>query len=174
MPIRAAQFAGTQKRHPMRALALLLAVVPLPVAAACPNESEIFSCTVNGKPLQICHWKGALIYNFGPVDKPELSIAEPLETVGYYPWPGFSRSIWSSVTFLNKGVSYEVWASFDRLQDNAELEGGITVREGQTTLAELTCDRGSVSQLLDVVSDLKYDIGQCWDFDSQSWLASCS
>ena len=157
----------------MRLFTLLLALLPLPAAAACPNESEVFSCAIKGKPLQVCHRKGALIYNFGPIDKPELSIAEPLETVDYYPWPGFSRSIWSSVTFHNEAVSYEVWASFDRLDDNAQLEGGIIVQDGGTPLAELTCDRGSVSQLLDVISDLKSDIGQCWDFDSQSWLATC-
>ncbi len=157
----------------MRLLTLLLALLPLPAAAACPNESEIFSCTIKGKPLQICHWKGALIYNFGAVDKPELSIAEPLESVAYNPWPGFSRSIWSSVIFRNKAVSYEVWASFDRLDKNADLEGGIIVKEGPTPLAELTCDKGSVTQLLDVIGELKSDIGQCWDFDSQSWQATC-
>ena len=45
--------------------------------------------------------------------------------------------------------------------------------EGNKTLATLTCDKGSVAQGLDTISELKSGIGQCWDFDSQSWRRGC-
>jgi hypothetical protein len=153
----------------MRALLLTL-FLPTAAMAECINDTEVFSCQIGEKTLLVCHWKGALIYSFGPANAPDLTIAEPLETVAYTPWPGFSRSIWSAVRFENKGISYEVWSSFDRMDENAVQEGGVTVLEGDVTLASLTCNRGSVSRDLEVISELKSSIGQCWDFASQSWL----
>ena len=155
----------------MRA-ALLLALLAAPASAACQGD-KAFSCTLGKKTLQVCYWKGALIYSYGREGKPELTIAEPLETVAYTPWPGFSRSIWDSVAFHNDGVTYEVWTSFDRLDENAVLEGGVNVIKADKTLATLTCDKGSVAQGLDMISDLKSGIGQCWDYDSQSWRTGC-
>ena len=158
----------------MRAALFLLALLPFPAAAACPNESEIFSCTIDGKLLQLCHWKGALIYNFGPADRPELSIAAPLETVAFTPWPGIGRSIWEMVAFPNKGYIYEVWTSVERDPEATNgLQGGVTVLEGETTVARLTCDPATPSQSLDVIYDLKQSIGQCWDFENKSWQTTC-
>lgn len=151
----------------MRA-ALLLALLAAPASAACQGD-EAFSCTLGKKTLQVCYWKGALIYSYGREGKPELTIAEPLETVAYTPWPGFSRSIWDSVAFHNDGVTYEVWTSFDRLYAKAVLEGGVNVIKADKTLATLTCDKGSVAQGLDAISDLKAGIGQCWDMGTQTW-----
>jgi hypothetical protein len=155
----------------MRA-ALLFALLATPASATCQGD-EAFSCTIGSKTLQVCSWKGALIYSFGRDGKPELTIAEPLETAAYTPWPGIGRAIWDGVVFRNDGVTYEVWTSFDRLDANAVLEGGVNVIEGNKTLATLTCDKGSVAQGLDTISELKSGIGQCWDFDSQSWRRSC-
>jgi hypothetical protein len=70
----------------MRA-ALLLALLAAPASAACQGD-EAFSCTLGRKTLQVCYWKGALIYSYGRDGKPELTIAEPLETAAYTPWPG--------------------------------------------------------------------------------------
>ncbi len=157
----------------MRAALLLLALAS-PAAAACPNDSEIFSCTIKGKPLQLCHWKGALIYNFGPVDKPELSLSAPLQTVAFTPWPGIGGDIWETVTFPNQGYSYEVWTSVTRDPEATDgLRGGVIVLQGEATVAELTCDPGTPSQSLDVIYELKEAIGQCWDFDSRSWQTAC-
>jgi hypothetical protein len=114
----------------MRALLLLTLFLPTAAMAECINDTEVFSCQIGEKTLLVCHWKGALIYSFGPANAPDLTIAEPLETVAYTPWPGFSRSIWSAVRFENKGISYEVWSSFDRMDENAVQEGGVTVLEG--------------------------------------------
>ena len=157
----------------MRAALLLLALAT-PAQAACPNESEIFSCTIDGKPLQLCHWKGALIYNYGPVEKPELSLSQPLQTIHFTPWPGVSGTIWESVIFPNQDYAYEVWTSIDRdPQATTGLQGGINVLQGDSLVAQLLCDRGTPSQSLDVIYGLKQSIGQCWDYDSQSWTNIC-
>lgn len=155
----------------MRA-ALILILLATPASAACRGE-EAFSCRIGKKTLDICHWKGALIYRYGPEGQPELAIAEPLETVAYTPWPGFGRAIWDKVAFQNDGVTYEVWTSFDKMDENAVLEGGVNVMQGDTSLASLTCDKGSVAHGLDVISDLKAGIGQCWDGESETW-GSCN
>jgi hypothetical protein len=158
----------------MRPFALLLVLLPLPAAAACPNDTEIFSCTITGKPLQICHWKGALIYNFGPLDAPELSIAEPLETVAFTPWPGAGNYIWETVVFRNEGFTYEVWTSIERGPDaTTGLEAAVTVFEGEAEIARLDCDKGTPTNSLDRIYDLKQSIGQCWDYDTRTWATTC-
>jgi hypothetical protein len=151
----------------MRA-ALLLILLAAPANAACQGD-EAFSCPIGKKTLDVCYWKGMLTYRFGREGKPDLTISEPLETVAYTPWPGIGRAIWDSVAFENEGVTYEVWSSFDRMDENAVLEGGVNVMRGDKMLATLTCDKGSVERGLDTISDLKAGIGQCWSYDSQSW-----
>jgi hypothetical protein len=151
----------------MRA-ALLLGLLAAPASAACQGDTA-FSCALGKKTLQVCSWKGALIYSYGRDGRPELTIAEPLETVKYTPWPGIGRAIWDSVAFQNDGITYEVWTSFDKMDENAILEGGVNVMQGDTALASLTCDKGSVTHSLDAISDLKSGIGQCWDPDARTW-----
>lgn len=151
----------------MRA-ALFLALLATPASAACQGD-EAFSCRIGQKTLDVCYWKGALIYSYGREGKPELTLAEPLETVAYTPWPGIGRAIWDSVAFHNDGVTYEVWTSFDKMDENAVLEGGVNVMQGDSMLASLTCDKGSVDHSLDPIMDLKAGIGQCWDPASQAW-----
>ena len=159
----------------MRIAAFFLALLPLEAHAACPNDSEIFSCTIKGKPLQICHWKGALIYNFGPIEKPELSIAAPLDTIAFTPWPGIGGSIWESVAFSNQGYTYEAWTSVERDPEATKgLQAGITVREAGSIVAELTCDEGAPSQSLDVIYGLKESVGQCRDFEANAWTSICN
>jgi hypothetical protein len=155
----------------MRA-ALILALLASPASAACQGD-EAFSCRIGKKTLDVCYWKGSLIYRFGPEGQPELTIAEPLETVAYTPWPGIGRAIWDTVAFQNDGVTYEVWTSFDKMDESAVLEGGVNVMQGDTSLASLTCDKGSVAHGLDVISDLKAGIAQCWDPEGQAW-GSCN
>jgi hypothetical protein len=152
----------------MRA-ALLFAVLAAPAQAACPGD-DVFSCEIGRKTLEICAWKGALIYSFGRVNRPELSITQPLESAAYTPWPGIGRAIWDSVAFQNEGITYEVWSSFDRLDETAILEGGVNVVQDEETLATLTCNKGSVANGLDVISELKADIGQCWDHETVAWV----
>lgn len=148
--------------------ALLLALLAAPAHAACQGD-EAFSCRIGNKTLDVCYWKGMLNYRFGPEGKPELTLYELLETVAYTPWPGIGRAIWDSVAFQNEGVTYEVWSSFDKMDENAVMEGGVNVMRGDKTLATLTCDKGSVGRGLDTLSELKAGIGQCFDHETQSW-----
>lgn len=154
----------------MRAALLLVLLAAVPAQAACRGD-EAFSCQIGGKRVEVCYWKGMLTYRFGPEGKPEITLNEPLETVAYTPWPGIGRAIWDSVAFENEGVTYEVWSSFDRMDENAVLEGGVNVMEGDKLLATLTCDKGSVGTALDAISELKAGIGQCWDYGTRTWGA---
>ncbi len=156
----------------MRAVLLLLALTA-PAQATC-QEEEVFCCPIGKKVVEVCAWRGELTYSFGRKGSPELILYEPLETVAYTPWPGIGRAIWDSVAFQNEGVTYEVWSSFDKIDENAVLEGGVNVMEGDKTLATLTCDKGSVTRALDAIGDLKAGIGQCWDFDSRRWTTACN
>jgi hypothetical protein len=156
-------------------LAVLVVFLPLVAQAECQNDAQVFSCKVGKKTLQICHWKGALIYQFGPKDKWELSIAEPLETIDFTPWPGIGRYIWETVAFRNEGYTYEVRTSAERGPDATDgLQGGVHVLQGDATVAEVTCDPGTPSNSLDVIYDLKESIGQCWDFDTRRWQTACN
>jgi hypothetical protein len=159
----------------MRSAVLAFALLAAPAHAACQNDSEVFSCQVGAKTLQICHWKGALIYQFGAEDAWELSIAEPLETIEFTPWPGIGRYIWEKVAFPNKGYTYEVHTSVERDPEaTTGLTGSINVMQGDDMVANLDCDPGTASNSLDVIYELKESIGQCWDYDSQRWQTACN
>jgi hypothetical protein len=158
----------------MRHLALILAVLPVS-ALACQNDSDVFSCQVGKKVLEICHWKGALIYSFGAPGTPDLTIAQPLETAEYTPWPGVGSAIWEMVTFQNQGHVYEVVTSVDRDPGGDQtLQGGVFVTKDEALVAEVRCDPGTASNALDVIWELKESIGQCWDFETISWQTTCS
>lgn len=155
----------------MRA-ALLFILLAAPAHAIC-QEEEVFSCPIGKKVVEVCSFRGELTYSFGREGNPEIILYEPLETVAYTPWPGIGRAIWDSVAFQNEGVTYEVWSSFDKMDENAILEGGVNVMQGERLLASLTCDKGSVDHSLDPIMDLKSAIGQCWDPEAQAW-GSCN
>lgn len=156
----------------MRA-ALLILLLTAPVHATC-QEEELFSCPIGKKVVEVCSWQGELTYSFGREGSPEIILYDPLETVDYSPWPGIGRAMWYMVAFQNEGVIYEVWSSFDRLDENAVMEGGVNVMKGDDVIATLTCDKGEVNTALDRITDLKADIGQCWDYDSQTWTGTCN
>ncbi len=153
----------------MRALALLLIPLAAPAGAACPDDSSLFACQIGAKRLDICQSGKVLTYSFGPSARPELSLAEPLETIAYLPYSGFGRSRTYSVTFQNDGHSYEVWSSYDRIGEGAPVSAGVTVKEGRATVAELTCNAGTVTRELEGIGFLKQDLGQCFDWESSSW-----
>ncbi len=159
----------------MRASLLILALfLPTAAFADCTGGTTVFSCTIGKKTLEICHRQDALTYSFGPAGKPDLTLAQPLETADFTPWPGIGRTIWESLAFRNQGYTYEVWTAVERdPEDTTGLQGGINVLKGEDLQAQLTCDPGTASQSLDVVYGLKQAIGQCWDFDSRSWTTGC-
>ena len=153
----------------MRA-ALLLALLASPAAAACPGGDRVFWCQIGPKALELCHTDGALIYSFGPKGRPELTIAEPLETVDFTPWPGIGRYIWETVAFRNAGFTYQIHTSVERGPDaTTGLVADLTVFDGDAEIALLACDMDTATNSLDRIYDLKAEIGQCWDMESRSW-----
>ena len=161
----------------MRAAALMsLALLPPTAAlAACPGE-VIFSCPIKGKTLQVCLDGDRAHYVFGRPGTPDLSLTEPLATLDFQPWPGIGRTIWQNVRFRNEGVTYEVWSSIEKpLDENAsdpQWMGGVTVSQGDQTLAELTCSAPPDPPFLDALFDAKVAAGQCWNFDTLAWQAA--
>jgi hypothetical protein len=156
----------------MRA-ALFLALVATPVNAACQGE-EVFSCQIGQKSVEVCHWKGMLTYSYGPEGRPELFLNEALETVAFTPWPGIGSSLWETVAFRNEGYIYEVWTSVERDPEATEpRSGGVRVMQGDATVAELACNRGTATPM-EALYDLKDGIGQCWDMQTQTWGATCN
>jgi hypothetical protein len=152
----------------MRTALLLTLLATSPAHAACQGD-EAFSCQIGKKSLEICYWKGMLTYRYGPEGKPELTLDEPLETVAFTPWPGIGSSLWETAAFQNDGYTYEVWTSVERDPEATEpRSGGVRVLQGDKTVAELSCDRGTATPM-DTLYDLKDGIGQCWDIESQAW-----
>ena len=94
--------------------------------------------------------------------------------IGIDPGVNTGFAVWDKkAQWLLEVTSLTIVEAFDRLDETAILEGGVNVIKGDKTLATLTCDKGSVAQGLDAISDLKSGIGQCWDYDSQSWRTGC-
>lgn len=156
----------------MRAAFLLLALAAPaagPVWAACQGD-EAFSCQIGAKRVEVCYWKGMLTYRFGRDGKAEITLNEPLESVAFTPWPGIGSSLWETVAFHNEGYTYEVWTSVERDPEATEPRaGGVRILQGEETVAELSCDRGTATPM-DTLYDLKDGIGQCWDMGSQTWV----
>jgi hypothetical protein len=153
----------------------MAATLALPVAATADcGTTPVFTCQIGARTLELCHWKSVLSYIYGPPGKPELTLAEPMETVDFTPWPGIGSAIWENVTFRNKGYTYEVWTSIQRdPEDTSGRSGGVTVMKGDETITALQCDPGTASQSLDMLYEIKQSIGQCWDFDAKAWSSTC-
>ena len=152
---------------------LLLASLLLPSAgwAACASET-ILACQIGSKQLDVCLDKDTVSYRFGPKGAPELTLSDPLASVAFTPWPGVGGSMWQSVSFTNGDVTYEVWDSIERNPEATEPRaGGINVMRGDTSLARLNCNRGSVEGSVDLLYDSKLAIGQCWDRTNVVWGA---
>lgn len=161
------------------ALVLVLSSLASAAHAQCPaGTSSYFTCTVSGakKQVDLCYGAGVVIYQYGKLGRPpELELSDAIETLGYRPWNGIGRNIYEEVWFENGAFSYTVFASFDRQQlgDEGLVEGGIVVTKADQTLADLRCDRGSVSHNLDGLYALKEAAGMCWDYRNFQWTRSC-
>lgn len=57
------------------------------------------------------------------------------------------------------------------MDPQAIWEAGINVLQGDKTLAQLTCDQGSVRGDLAQVFELKQATGQCWNHERFAWQA---
>ena len=156
----------------MRPLILALSLLASPAHALCQAD-EIFSCQIGKKSLEVCTWKGMLIYQFGPEGAPEIFLNTPVEDADFTPWPGIGRTMWDEMAFHNEGITYQVWAAIEKQLEEGQpepvLQGGVNVMKGDEMLANLTCNEGTVRSGLDTIWAMKTDIGQCWNYESQVW-----
>ncbi len=132
----------------LKRIGIALCLLPAP-AFACPDGAEtLVSCTIDqgAKRLETCLMGNYASYAFGPADRgPDLHLARPVTQIEMTPWPGVGRAIWEDFTFYSGLIAYRVHYSFDRNDgDAAELQGGVDVLQGETVLASLSCDVGSV------------------------------
>ncbi len=154
-----------------RVLTALCLCAPLPAFADCADLS-VMTCSLSGgaKTLQVCQAGDAVAYSFGPAGgAPELALTEPLASGTYTPWNGIGRAIWETVGFRSEGFTYEVWSSFDRLEETAQVEGGVNVYKGDDLQASLTCDPGSVEAGFDSLFPVMEAQGFCWNRDTYAW-----
>lgn len=146
-----------------------LTLFPATSLADCTGETFISCDTGMGRYLEVCiqpgdlPGKGAFTYRFGTGDNPELTLREDFTARTVTPWSGVSRTIWESVTFRNDGYSYEVWHSFDRLEEDASLEAGVTIMRDEGILAEIACEPGSKTYISPIftLADAMMAAGYC-------------
>ncbi|RBO90974.1 hypothetical protein [Pseudochrobactrum asaccharolyticum] len=157
-----------------------LSVVDTAPAFAAPNCSgETFiSCNVaKNKHLQICiepangDAEPKFTYQFTEKDKDGLSLHEDFSAKTVSPWKGVGRAITSTVTFNNEGYKYQVWQSFDRLDEEAELEAGVHIAKGDQDVASFTCQRDAQTKIapLFALEDAMEQAGWCYIQDRFEW-----
>ncbi len=167
----------------MRVLITVLALSAGAANAKCPAGQAVFiSCQIEARKtvVKVCLGADRATYSYGPQGgPPELTLSEPLVSLGYTPWPGVGRAIWEDVTFTNGAYSYTVFGGFDRMfGDETEADhptphfGGVTVRQDDRIIAELTCDRRMTDYGAfggDPIYEAKTAAGQEWDDRAQIW-----
>ncbi|WP_411642631.1 hypothetical protein [Loktanella agnita] len=163
-----------------RATLFLLGMTSAAQAACDAGEQTFMSCQIAGddRLLSVCFDEATAHYSFGPAGKPELTLDEPITTLHYTPWPGVGRAIWESVTFHNDAYSYTVAGGFDRMfDDESDADdvsrhfGNVTVRRGETIVAELQCDPETVDFAWgEGLWSAKQAADQEWDRAAQRWV----
>lgn len=156
-------------------LAAFLTLFAAPAVADCAGETFL-SCPIEGRAdhLEVCIEPGAFTYAFGPRGAPELRLTARMQDGPVTPWPGVGRAIWSAVIFKNEGYAYEVWASVDRMVvdetgTEAPVEAGVSVLQGEATVARLACAPGTADTDPYRLSDAMYENGWCWEIADHLW-----
>lgn len=154
------------------ALALLLTPAAAAQAACFGPGQDLFHCSVAGtKAIDICLQESVAIYRFGPKAGPaDMLLAQPVTEVGFTPWPGVSRTIWEEAAFRNGDYRYLVSYSVERDPDGPPPAGRVIVMRGDTEIATVRCDVGTVATYdLYAIFEAKQASGQCWSYDSHDW-----
>lgn len=160
------------------AVALL---APQVVWAQCsPGETEFASCQIKGRKTQVsvCYTAETATYRYGMRNAaPDLVLSVPIEKLDYAPWPGIGRDILESVSFDNKGYTYDLTVGFERLfegeahSDGPRHFGQLTVTQGNKILSVMACLPETVSYTYgEGLFAAKGARGQEWDANSQDWV----
>lgn len=155
-------------------LTFLLVTVATAAQAACPT-TEIFSCQVKSKTVEVCLGAGTVTYTYGRPGKPELDLSATVQQAEYTPWAGVGRSIYEEVTFRNGPYAYLVWAALDRHvldEKNPEkISGGVLVFKNEAEIASLSCKPFTIRNNIDALYEAKTAAGQCYVREDGAWGA---
>ena len=165
-------------RKTILSVAMLIAASGAARAEGCFGPGvPLFHCTVTGgaKSVDLCLQDDVAYYRFGPVNAAaEMLLARPVGEVHMIPWNGIGRTIYEEAGFNNGVFDYTVYYAIDRIPEGgevtAEISGGVTVIKADQTMAQMTCDAGSVT-INDVypLYEAKTAAGQCWDREAFQW-----
>lgn len=152
-------------------MATLLAV---PAQAQCTGAAApLFHCTTGGgaKTLSVCLQGTVAVYRFGETGRmPDLTLARRVEDVGMKPWNGIGRTLWEEVSFSNGGTDYLVSYAVERMPEGPPPAGRVIVGQGDSELADIACDTGSLSAYdFYPLFEAKQAMGQSWCMETQSW-----
>lgn len=151
----------------------------VPVTAAEQCSGEVFiSCNVSKtKHLQVCiepadsGAEAGFTYQFTEKDKPGLSLRAAFSAKPVSPWKGVGRAITSTVTFHQEDYQYQVWQSFDRLDEEAELQAGVHVSKAGEDVVSLTCQPEKQTKIapLFALEDAMEAAGWCYNTGRFEW-----
>ncbi len=145
------------------------------LTGGCFGAGEVlFHCTFQGgqEAVDICLQGDVVLYRYGPVNgAAELLLARRVIGVDMNPWFWVGSAIREEITLHNSVYSYLVSYSVEQnASEDAKLTGGLIVAEGDTELADLTCDPGSVgASNFYPVYDVKEASGQCYSREEFTW-----
>lgn len=146
-------------------------------AASCTGETFISCNVAKDKHLQVCiepkngKAEPKFTYVFTEKGKVGLSLSENFSAKTVSPWKGVGRAINSTVTFNHEGYQYQVWQSFDRLDEEAELQAGVHVSKAEQDIASFTCQADKQTKIapLFALEDAMEAAGWCYNTDSFEW-----
>ncbi|MEM9579784.1 MAG: hypothetical protein AAF891_03790 [Pseudomonadota bacterium] len=158
--------------------AALVSLCAAPAIAACSGPgTPMFHCTFKGgtKEVRVCLQGEVVLYSYGDRGRtPELVMGRREIGVNMTPWSGVGRSIWEEITFYNGTYSYILSYAIDRQIEGAPVEGRLIVADGDSEVAELVCDTGSVTAHdFYPLFEAKEAAGQRYCRDTFSWGSGC-
>lgn len=163
------------KPFPTLRLAAVAMTLPKLAQADCANGAELlFACTFQSgaKTVTTCLSDDLVSYAFGPTGgTPELQMTRHVRDVDMQPWNGFGRWLAEGFALRNGDYAYTLRYGIDRLSEELVIEGDLAVSRGDTILADLMCDAGSVrtAGFPLPLYDAKLDAGQIWDGEEFMW-----
>ncbi|WP_293451842.1 hypothetical protein [Planktotalea sp.] len=125
--------------------------------------------------MNVCLQDNVVLYSFGSIGRaPELLLGRDVTRVSLTPWNGVGRSIWEEISVSSGDFNYNLSYAIDRAPDGVRPTGQLIVARGDSELANLQCDTGSVD-IHDFypLSEAKEASGQRFCRDMQRWGKGC-
>ncbi|MGX2950988.1 hypothetical protein [Ursidibacter arcticus] len=123
---------------------IFLATLGMATNTVIANDTIVFSCFAkNGKQIAILESNGYYEYSFGKPGKPELVFKNSIKEVEKRSekWNGVGAWYWEEYNLKNGEFYYTVYSAVNRMTEEHEQEGSVTVFKGNKELARIVCDR---------------------------------